>query len=279
MNVTYNFSGRTVVITGAATGIGRETAIRFAEAGASVAVCDNNEVKGMETVNDITSTGLKAIFCKVDVRDTGEIKAMKKKVLDEFGTVDILINNAGVGPGKSKDGKDFAGPPLTNISYDDWQRVFDINVFGSVKVTTEFYDTFAAKREGKIIFNASIAAYTPGPLQPHYNASKAAIISFAQSLSKEMGYFNVNVNVICPGFVYTPIYEEGGRQIKNINPKAFGDCKTSEDVMNRLARSMSSLKRAQTAEDMANAAMFLASDAAKEITGQSLCIDSGIVFK
>ncbi len=279
MNVTYDFSNKAAVITGAATGIGRETAIQFARAGASVAVCDYNEVKGMETVNDIKKAGFKAIFCKVDVRNIDEIKSMKTKVMEDFGTVDILINNAGVGPGKSKDGKDFVGPPLTNIACEDWQRVFDINVFGSVKVTTEFYNIFAAKKEGKIIFNASIAAFTPGPLQPHYNASKAAIVSFAQSLSKEMGYFNVNVNVICPGFVYTPIYEEGGQQIKNLNPKAFGDCKTSEDVMNRLARSMSSLRRAQTAGDMANAALFLASDAAKEITGQSICIDSGIVFK
>jgi short-subunit dehydrogenase len=94
-----------------------------------------------------------------------------------------------------------------------------------------FLDIFMSKKQGKIINTASIAGYSPSPLMPHYNASKAAAISFSQGLSMELGPYNVNVNIVNPGFVYTPIYEERGLQIKNARP-GFEDCKSSEEVMN-----------------------------------------------
>lgn len=280
MKVTYDYTGKVAVITGAATGIGHAIALAFANAGADIAVCDYNPTKGQETVDEINALGKgKAIFCKCDVSKDEDVAATKEQVMKEFGTIDILISNAGVSRGVSPEGKAYLGPPFTNVAVSDFKRMFDINLFGSVRMVQAFYDVFTAKKEGKIICTASISAFTPSALQPQYSATKIGVINLVQSLSVDLGPYNVNVNAVCPGFVYTPMYEDGAHNFKELRPEVFGDLDNPEDIMNRLAISMSAMRRPQRPEDMANAFLFLASDAAKEITGQYINVDSGIVFR
>lgn len=272
MNITYNFSGKTIVVTGAASGLGRGAALKFAKFGANIVVCDVNENGGTQTVKSVEELGAKAIFCKVDVTNQDDIVAMRKQALKAFKTIDVLVNIAGVGP---RDGN--YGPPLTNISFEDWERLFAINTIGTIKMCTLLRDIFAEKKEGKIINIASLAAYMPSPLQPHYSASKAAVVSFTHSLSMEMGPYNVNVNCVNPGFIYTPGFEGTGLFYKKFLAPKFDDCETAEDVVNKIAKVSSAMGRAQTAEDIADTIIFLASDGAREITGQVINVDSGVI--
>ena len=268
-NVKFDFSGKVVVITGAAAGLGRAMALEFSKAGASVAVCDIKEDLASETVKLCQEAGAKAKFYKLNITDVDMVEATKNEIVKDFGTVDILVNNAGVttAPGKM-------GPPMKNIDIPEWKRLVDINLIGTVTVTKAFVDIFKEKKSGKIVNISSQAAYAPAAAMPHYNASKLAIISYTQSCSVELGKSNVNVNAVCPGFIFTPMYVGAGNElIKNI-PALFGDCKTEEEVVARLAAG-TSLGRPQMPEDIAYSVLFLASDAAKEITGNALIVDSG----
>ena len=280
MKVTYDFTGKVALVTGAASGIGRAMAIAFANAGANVAVCTQRSTVGQKVADEINSNGKgKAIFFSCNVCSEEDIANMKEKVLKEFGTVDFLISNAGISAGKTPDGRECLGPPFSNVIPSDWLRVFDVNLFGMVRLVQAFYDMFIQKKEGKIICTSSISAFTPSALQPQYSASKIAVINLVQSLSVDLGPHNINVNAICPGFVYTNMYAEGAQNLKDLRPQAFADCNTPEEIMNKFAKGMSAMQRPQSPEDMANAALFLASDASKEITGQYVCVDSGIVFR
>jgi len=272
MNVKYDFSGDVAVVVGAATGIGRGTAIAFGKAGACVAVCDFNEEKGKETVKLALEAGAqKASFYKVNVTDAETIKAAKEQIMADYGRVDCLFHNAGVSAAGDK-----LGPPLSGIPMDDFQRLFDINLFGMIRVNQAFLDVFMNQKHGKIVVTASISAHMPSVMMPQYSTSKRAVINMAQALAKELGPYNVNVNILNPGFVYTPMYENGGLSIKDKNPVAFAKAETAEDVMKQLASS-SVFKRPQLVEDMANVVLWLCTEDAKEVTGQEFNVDSGII--
>lgn len=279
MKVSYDYSGKVTLITGGASGIGHGMAIEFAKAGSDIAICDYNEANGKATVEEIKALGRKAAFFKCDISKDEDVIAMRDAVLKEFGTVDFLLSNAGVSRGYTPDGKPCLGPPFTQVVIEDWKRMFQINLFGGVRVIQAFYDMFVAKKEGKIVCTASIAAFQPSSLQPQYNATKIGVINMVQSLSTDLGPYNININAICPGFVYTDMYKEGAHNLKELRPQVFADVETNEEIMNKMAIMMSSLHRPQSPKDMADAALFLCSDAAKEITGQYLCVDSGIVTR
>ena len=270
--IKYDFRNEVVVITGAATGIGRGTALAFAKAGASVAVCDFNREKGEETVKLCAELGAKAAFYQMDVTNEDQIREAKDRILNDFGTVDVLFSNAGIAQNT------VAGP--TTLSLVEWEKVFAVNVLGTVRVCSAFAPVFKEKKRGKIVITSSIAAYQPSRVLPAYSASKIASANYAQSLSLELGEYNVNVNVVNPGYVYTPIYSEGGAmKLREAAKDKLGRFETGEQVIGAIAYASSSLHRMQTVEDIANLVMFLSSDAAKEITGQIINIDSGVILR
>ena len=237
--VQFDYQNEVVVITDAATGIGRGTALAFAKAGASIAVCDFNREKGEETVKLCTELGAKAAFYQMDVTNEDQIHEAKDRILNDFGTVDVLFSNAGIAQNT------VSGPTMLSLS--EWEKVFAVNVLGTVRVCS---------------------------------ASKIASANYAQSLSLELGEYNVNVNVVNPGYVYTPIYSEGGAmKLREAAKDTLGRFETGEQVIGAIADASSSLHRMQTPEDIANLVMFLSSDAAKEITGQVINIDSGIILR
>jgi glycosyltransferase involved in cell wall biosynthesis len=184
--------------------------------------------------------------------------------------IDILFCNAGVSAREDR-----LGPPFTMIPVVEFERLMTLNVYGLIRVTQAFLETFKAQKEGKIVCTASISGYMPSVMMPQYSMSKISVMNIAQTLAKELGPYNVNVNVLNPGFVYTPMYEKGGMWIKNKMNAAFADCKDSKDVMEKLA-SQSVFRRSQSPDDMANTVLFLCSEGAKEITGQVFNVDSGI---
>ena len=167
------------------------------------------------------------------------------------------------------------GPPMANIDLDDWKRLIGTNLIGTVTVTKAFAPILKEKKRGKIVNISSQTAYNVTVSMPHYCASKLAIVSYTQSCSVELGKFNVNVNAVCPGYIYTPIYYGAGNELIEKFPGLLGDCKSEEGVVTKLARVSTSLGRPEKPEDIAYCVLFLASDAASEITGNAIIVDSG----
>lgn len=274
--VSYNFENEVAVITGAATGIGRETAIQFAKAGAAVAICDFNEEAGTETAELCRKEGVQAGFYKLDVTSKrAEIDKVRDQIITDFGKVDILFSNAAAGPVSW-------GKPMEDIDENDWERVFAVNYHGTVKVCSSFSVPLKAQKSGKVIITSSISQADPDNVVPVYGSTKNAQVFYTRSLARELGPFNVNVNAVSPGFVYTPIYSTGAaeklqKQFQAKMPQIM-ECKTGEEVIDMVSSVLSVLKRPQTSEDIANSVLFLSSDQASEITGQNLNVDSGVVL-
>lgn len=276
MNISFDYTGKTAVVTGGSKGIGKAISTAFAKAGANVAVVSSSEA-GRATADELNGLGSgRVVWFQADVSNESSVLAMRDGVMKEFGKVDYLINNAGVGP-------KHPGPPLAGIPSEEFKKMYNTNTMGVVYNCKAFYENFYTNKEGRIVNVASIAGILPSPAMVQYGMSKAAIIIFSESLAQEMGSFNVNVNVLNPGFVFTDIYGAGGDKstaqlLKRQLPHLLGDLTESEDIVKRLA-STSWLKRLQTVEDMANTALFLCSDGAANITGQCFNVDGGIIYR
>jgi 3-oxoacyl-[acyl-carrier protein] reductase len=238
------------VVTGAGRGIGRAIALKFAAAGADVA-CVSRTVENSEKVaNEIRALGRKAWAHAVDVADGAAVAAAAEKILAECGKVDILVNNAGV----TKDGL------LMRMSEADWDTVLDTNLKGAFLMTKAFTRQFAKQRSGRIINLASVVGLMGNAGQANYAASKAGLIGFTKSTAKELASRGVTANAIAPGFIETDMTavlneEQRGALLKFIPLAAFGK-----------------------AEDIAEAALYLASPGARYVTGQVLTVDGGMVM-
>ncbi len=238
------------VVTGAGRGIGRAIALRFAVEGADV-VCVSRTAENSEKVaNEVRALGRKGWAHAVDVADAASVSAAAEKILAEAGRVDILVNNAGV----TRDGL------LMRMSEADWDTVLDTNLKGAFLVTKAFSRVMLKQRSGRIINVASVIGLIGNAGQANYAASKAGLIGFTQSMARELGSRSITVNAIAPGFIETDMTadikpEMKAEMLKQIPLGSFGQ-----------------------AEDVANAALFLASPAARYITGQVLTVDGGMVM-
>jgi 3-oxoacyl-[acyl-carrier protein] reductase len=238
------------VVTGAGRGIGRAIALKFAAEGADV-VCVSRTAENSEKVaGEVRALGRKAWAHAVDVADSASVNAATEKILAEAGRVDILVNNAGV----TRDGL------LMRMSDADWDTVLDTNLKGAFLVTKAFSRTMLKQRAGRIINVASVIGLIGNAGQSNYSASKAGLIGFTKSMARELGSRSITVNAIAPGFIETDMTadikpEMKTEMLKQIPLGNFGQ-----------------------AEDVANAALFLASPAARYITGQVLTVDGGMVM-
>ncbi len=261
---------RVAIVTGGATGIGRAIATKMGEGGASIVVADMNADAAQKTAAELTASGIKAAAVATDVTDKAATDRMARTALDRFGRIDILVNNAGI-----------AGAPGWNqrseSTEDDWVKTYQVNVLGTVNAANSVIPHMKAERHGKIVNLSSIAGREGRPSLPHYSASKAAVISYTQSLANELAKFNINVNAICPGLLWTPMWEQvGGRYArdnaayKGLSPREVFDAMIAERIPNG---------REQTPEDIGDAAVFLASEDARNITGQALNVDGGFFMR
>jgi 3-oxoacyl-[acyl-carrier protein] reductase len=238
------------LVTGAGRGIGRAIALRFAAEGADV-VCVSRTVENSEKVaNEVRALGRKAWAFAVDVSDGNAVSAAAEKILGDAGRVDILVNNAGV----TRDGL------LMRMSEGDWDTVLDTNLKGAFLFTKAFTRSFAKQRSGRIINLASVIGLIGNAGQVNYAASKAGLIGFTQSVARELAGRNVTCNAIAPGFIETDMTAVLGDDMK-------------AELLKRIP-----LGTLGQADDIAGAALYLASPSARYVTGQVLTVDGGMVM-
>jgi NAD(P)-dependent dehydrogenase (short-subunit alcohol dehydrogenase family) len=253
MGKTGRLEGKVAVITGAADGIGRATAILFAREGAKLVLADVNEQGLRESLSLIIKEGGEAIIRRTDVSVEGEVKNLVDLALQAYSRVDILCNNAGIVGGLAN---------LESQDRDDWQKVYAVNVLGAVFATKYLAKHMQERRRGAIVNTASVAGIRSGAGGNAYSASKAALINFTQTAACDLGGFNVRVNAVCPGLIETGM------------TRPVFDLAREKGKFNKLG-SRCELRRYGRAEEVAYAILFLASDEASYITGQALPVDGG----
>jgi 3-oxoacyl-[acyl-carrier protein] reductase len=248
--MNQQLANQIAVVTGAGRGIGRAIALAFAAEGADV-VCISRTVENSEKVaNEIRALGRKAWAYALDVADAAAVNAAAEKLLAEAGRVDILVNNAGI----TRDGL------LMRMSDEDWDAVINTNLKGTFLMTRALSRAFIKQRSGRIINVASISGLVGNAGQCNYAASKAALLGFSKSLAREVASRGITVNIVAPGFIDTDMTAVLNEQIRTQVLKSI--------PMNRFGQP----------EDIAAAAVFLASPSARYITGQVLTVDGGMVM-
>lgn len=242
--------GKVAVITGGAKGIGKATAKRFIEEGASVAIWDIDEKAGQAATVELNSNGNEIRFYKVNTADLAAVKASAEQVNQDFGSIDILVNNAGI----TRDAS------LKKMTEQQWQQVIDVNLTGVFNCTKAIYPFMAEKGIGRILNAASVVAHNGNFGQSNYVAAKAGVIGMTKVWAREFGRKGITVNAVAPGFINTEMVETV--------PAAILEGMASKTPLGRLGE----------AADIANAYLFLASDEAAFITGVVLNVDGGLVF-
>ncbi len=245
--------GKVAVVTGASRGIGRAIAETFAREGADVVVnYVRSEGEAKEVVEHIRAMGRRAFAVKADVSKRADAQRMFNKVLAEFGRVDILVNNAGIGTG---------GTTL-DTPEEDWDRVMAVNLKGPFNCTQIAAKAMVERKSGKIINVSSISGLGGAPVgELAYCCAKAALIAMTTVAAQDLGPHGINVNSVAPGWTRTDMTSRGTKE------------KTEE--LQRLKAGMAAMRRIGEPQDIANAALFLASDEASFVTGQVLVADGG----
>lgn len=261
---------RVAIVTGGATGIGRAIGLKMAEQGAHILVSDINEEAAKKTAADIEAVGAQAAVQVTNVVDPEATEAMAAAAMEHFGKIDILVNNAGV-----------AGAPgwyeRSESTEEDWRFTFQVNVIGSVNAANAVTPHMKEARYGKVLNLASIAGREGRPSLPHYSSSKSAIVNYTQALAGELGSFNINVNAICPGLLWTPMWEQVGGRYSQNDPQYAG--MEPRAVFEKMIAATIPFGMEQTPEDIGDAAVFLCSDEARNITGQALDVDGGFFMR
>lgn len=252
MTDTTQFAGKTVIVTGAAGGLGRAFAEGFASRGGNIVVADMNEAGSAETVNIIEKAGGKAIAVKTNVTDKASTDALMDAALAAFGSVDVVINNAAMYATINR-------APFHELDPDEWDKVMAVNVKGAWLVSGSAYPKMTHPG-GRIINIASATVFSGSPMWMHYVASKGAVIGMTRVMAREVGKNGVTVNAIAPGFTLT---------------EASLSLMDDADTYGVASRA---IPRASTPDDMVGTAMFLASEDAGYITGQTIIVDGGKQF-
>ncbi len=240
-------NGKTALITGGTAGIGKAIAVAFAKYGAKVAIFGQNEERGAQVLAEL---GAGAMFVKTDVSSFAETEHSIQQVLKEFGHVDILVNNAGI----TRDGL------LLKMTEDDWNKVIETNLNSCFNTCKILLRQFLKLKRGKIINISSVVGLTGNSGQTNYAASKAGIIGFTKALAQEIASRQINVNCIAPGYINTPMTDTLTSEQK-------------DQIFSKIP-----FGRMGTPEEIANVALFLASDLSAYVTGQVITVDGGMVM-
>ena len=241
---------KVAIITGAGSGIGKETALLFAGKGAKVVVADVNEKGGDETVAEIKKNGGEAFFFKLDVTNREQSKQMTKDIMEKYGKIDVLINNAGI----------VQDAFLSKMTEEQWDKVINVNLKGVFNCTQAVVEVMMNQGNGVIINTSSIVGLNGNVGQVNYAATKAGLIGMTKTLAKELGKKGIRVNAVAPGFIATPM-------TSNVPEKIL-----------EMMKEKTPLRRLGEAKDVANAYLFLASDEANFVNGAVLCVDGGLVI-
>ncbi|MBU0503450.1 MAG: 3-oxoacyl-[acyl-carrier-protein] reductase [Candidatus Omnitrophota bacterium] len=241
---------KVALVTGGGRGIGRQIALTLAQEGADIVIWDVNLQEAEKACVDIQALGRKTLSAQVDVTDYVKVEEAINKILDKFTKVDILINNAGI----TRDNL------LLRMSQQDWDAVLGVNLKGTFNCIRAASRVMIKQRSGKIVSIASIIGIIGNPGQANYSASKAGIIALTKTAAKELASRGINVNAIAPGFIQTDM-----------------TAKLSEGVREKMLAAIP-LARMGSPADVASACLFLASQEADYITGQTIVVDGGMVM-
>jgi NAD(P)-dependent dehydrogenase (short-subunit alcohol dehydrogenase family) len=256
------------IVTGAAQGIGRGIALCMAREGADVAIADLQVEAAGRVADEVKALGRRGCAVQLDVTRESEFSALVEQVRWTLGRIDILVNNAGTASRP--------GNPFTNNVEADWDLVWAVNVKSIFFACKAIAPHFIAQKAGKIINIASIAGPMNSPNMPPYSVSKMGVVTLTKVVAKDLAPHNVNVNAICPGMLWTAFWQATAeRLVKSGGPFA---AMTPRQVFEARVNALIPLKREQTPEDIGAAAVFLASDEARNITGQALHVDGGVVM-
>jgi 3-oxoacyl-[acyl-carrier protein] reductase len=245
------YAGRVVIVTGAARGIGAETARRFAAEGAAVAVLDLDEEAASRTASGLGAERALGLAC--DVADAADVEGAVRRVVEELGGVDVLVNNAGV----TRDNL------LFKMTEEDWDVVLGVHLKGAFLMSREVQKHMTAARYGRILNLSSVSALGNRG-QANYAAAKMGIQGFTRTLALELGPFGINVNAIAPGFIVTDMTDATARRLG-----------MAPEELQRLSAEATPVRRVGQPADIASAAAYLCSDEASFITGQTLYVDGG----
>ena len=265
-----DLAGQKALVTGASVGIGRAIAQTLTDRGAAVAIGDLNLDGAREAAR---SLGKSSLAMELDVGKNKSVTAAFGAIVQRWGRLDILVNNAGVvtaTPGR----EGFA--PDRDI---DWTAVWNVNLRGTVRCSAAAVKLMKKQRHGKIVNIASMAGHAARGTGGAYAVSKAAVLRYTKGLAMEVAPFNVNVNAVCPGAVWTPLQERAATRRRQVEPERFAQEKELYDVFTETFSPITPLARPQTPEDVANAVAFLPSEQSRNITAQCLHVDGGVILR
>lgn len=254
LNVMEQFSlkGRVAIVTGGGQGLGKAMATGLAQAGADIVIAARRTETAMETKKLLEAEGVRCTVIKADVRVESDVVAMVKQVMDEYGKIDILINNAGT----------WRGDDAEKVTFEDWKEVIDVNLNGPFIVSREVGKVMLAQGKGSIINIASMSGIIVNTPQNQcaYNASKGGVIMLTRSMAAEWAKRGVRVNAICPGYMRTEMSEERYQRKDPAIERWFD---------------MTPMGRSGSADELMGLAVYLASDASSFVTGGAYLVDGG----
>jgi NAD(P)-dependent dehydrogenase (short-subunit alcohol dehydrogenase family) len=270
------FAGKTALITGAGQGIGRATALVLAGRGAAICVTDLNLRAARKVADEVSAVDGRAVAVKADVTDPASLQSAVDRGITAFGSIDICVANAGVIAGRGFEQR-------ADFTDEDWSLTRDVNVFGTVNTVDAVAPHMRERRSGRIVIISSQGGRPPrgarlplGPAIIPYLVSKAATIQLTHHLAIQLGPHNINVNAVCPGTVWTPMWERLAANRQSSGTAARG--KTARQLFEEALSSRQPLDREQTPEDIGRVVAFLASDDASQITGQAINVNGGAVM-
>lgn len=241
---------KVVIITGAGSGIGRETSLLFSKEGAKIVVADVDEKGGNDTVNEILDAGGEAFYAELDVSNREQARQVVKETLDKYGKIDVLINNAGI----------IQDALIVKMTEEQWDRVIDINLKGPFNCIQAVVEAMTEHGTGEIINVSSIVGLYGNIGQVNYAATKAGLIGVTKTLAKELGKKGIRVNAVAPGFIATPM-----------------TAKVPDKIL-EVMKEKTPIRRLGQPDDVAYALLYLASDEANFVNGTVLSVDGGLLI-
>ncbi|MCW2249271.1 NAD(P)-dependent dehydrogenase (short-subunit alcohol dehydrogenase family) [Azospirillum fermentarium] len=253
--------GKVAIVTGATGTLGRGICSALARRGMRLIIADLDQERCDDFAAEIAASGPGSLGVRIDVTSAASCTAMVRRCIEVFGQIDALINNAGV----------IEVAPMTELSETSWDRVIDVNLKGTFLCTQAVVPHMIARKTGRIVNVASVAAKRPAPLQTAYAASKHGIVGLSQVWCQELAPHDITVNTLCPGFIDSPMWHD------HLGPAL---AKTTgadpADMATTLARTLMPLGRPQTPRDMGEAVAYLCT--ADNVTGQTLTVDGGLTM-